>query len=249
MVVRRPVIAANWKMNGSLVLCAEFASNLVRPDYADVWLFPSALHLTSLTELFRDSNIATGAQNVWSATDGAFTGEISAAMVAAVDGVLALVGHSERRAMFGDSDAIVAAKFKMISQAGLMPVLCIGETLEERESGMASEAVQRQLRAVEAAWDCSDFSHKVIAYEPVWAIGTGKAASADVAQDMHAVIRAYVTKNKTGDSQNLRILYGGSVKAANARELIMQEDIDGFLVGGASLNVVEFNQICEALKS
>lgn len=236
-------------MNGSLELCEHFTCNLVRPDYADVWIFPSALHLRSLTDSLRDTGIASGAQNVWCEPDGAYTGEISATMVATLGVQLALVGHSERRAMFGDSDEVVAKKFKKITDAGLKPVLCVGESLEERESGLAFEAVRRQLIAVEEAWDHAVYSHEAIAYEPVWAIGTGKAATAEIAQEMHALIRNHVGGSGTGESQVVRILYGGSVKAANAPELIAQEDIDGFLVGGASLDVDEFNQICEAVKS
>ncbi len=247
--MRKPIVAANWKMNGSLELCEHFTGNLVRPDYADVWIFPTALHLRSLTDSLRDTDIATGAQNVWCEPNGAYTGEISATMVATLGAQLALVGHSERRASFGDSDEVVAKKFKSITDAGLKPVLCVGETLEERDSGLAFEAVERQLKVVEEAWDRPVYSHEAIAYEPVWAIGTGKAATAEIAQEMHALIRNHVGGNGTGESQALRILYGGSVKAVNAPELIAQEDIDGFLVGGASLDVNEFNQICEAVKS
>ena len=236
-------------MNGSLALCKQFTCNLVRPDYADVWIFPTTLHLQALTDSLRDSRVETGAQNVWYEPDGAFTGEISAKMVATLGARLALVGHSERRAMFGDSDEVVAKKFKTISAAGLIPVLCVGETLEERESGLAFESIQRQLDAVEKAWDRADFVHQAIAYEPVWAIGTGKAATAEIAQEIHARIRHYVDENGSGEGQAVRILYGGSVKATNAPELIAQEDIDGFLVGGASLDVEEFNQICETVKN
>ena len=247
--MRKPVVAANWKMNGSLDLCEQFASELRRPEFADVWLFPSALHLSSLTDSFRDSDIATGAQNVWCEPEGAYTGEISAMMVKTLGAQLALVGHSERRSMFGDSDEIVARKFRQITDAGLIPVLCVGETLSERESGFSFEAVERQLNAVEENWDCPDYSHEVIAYEPVWAIGTGKAATAEIAQEMQVLIRDHVDRKGSGESEELRILYGGSVKASNALELITQKDIDGFLVGGASLDVEEFNQICEAVKS
>lgn len=246
--MRKPVIAANWKMNGSLELCEHFARNLVRPEYADVWVFPTALHLGLLTDSFRDSVVSTGAQNVWCEPDGAYTGEISATMIGTLGARLALVGHSERRAMFGDTDHLVAKKFKKIIDAGLVPLLCVGETLEERESGLASEAVQRQLDAVEEAWDLPVYSHEAIAYEPVWAIGTGKAATAETAQEMQALIRDHVDRKGTGQGQTVRILYGGSVKASNAPELIAQNDIDGFLVGGASLDVDEFNQICEAVK-
>lgn len=247
--MRKPVVAANWKMNGSLELCAQFAHTLVRPEYADVWIFPSALHLGALTDSFRESSVVTGAQNVWHEPSGAYTGEVSADMVATLGAKLALVGHSERRALFGDSDDVVAKKFKKISDAGLIPVLCVGETLEEREAGLAFEAVRRQLTAVEEAWDSPAYSHEAVAYEPVWAIGTGKAATADIAQEMQALIRNHVESKSTGESQTLRILYGGSVKATNVPELIAQNDIDGFLVGGASLDVDEFNQICEAVRS
>lgn len=247
--MRKPVVAANWKMNGSLELCEHFTRDLIRPEYADVWIFPTALHLGSLTDSFCDSDIATGAQNVWCEPEGAFTGEISAMMVKSLGAQLALVGHSERRALFGDSDEVVARKFERIIDAGLIPVLCVGETLEERESGLAFESVQRQLNAVERVWDGANYAHKVIAYEPVWAIGTGKAATAEIAQEMQGLIREHVDRKGSGDSEELRILYGGSVKASNAPELIAQNDIDGFLVGGASLDIDEFNQICEAVKS
>lgn len=230
-------------------LCERFANSLDIVDTVDVWIFPTALHLAKLTELLTDSHIETGAQNVWLDTDGAFTGEISATMVAELGAKLALVGHSERRAMFGDSNQVVAEKFKTISAAGLTPVLCVGETIEQRDSGQAIDAVTQQLAAVEDAWSGSDMAHQVIAYEPVWAIGTGKAATAEIAQEMHAAMRHYVHEKKSGDSDNVRILYGGSVKSNNAEELIQQDDIDGFLVGGASLLIDEFMGICEAVKN
>lgn len=248
--MRKPVVAGNWKMNGSLVLCERFATDLETCDGIDVWLFPSSLHLARLTELLASSKVETGAQNVWFKPEGAFTGEASAKMVAELGAMFALVGHSERRAMFGDADEITARKFTSIVEAGLTPVLCVGETLEERDSGRAFDAVARQLNAIEKNWEIGGgLRHQVIAYEPVWAIGTGRTASADIAQEMHAKIREYVCEKRSGDSREVRILYGGSVKANNAAELIQQEDIDGFLVGGASLEIEEFQNICEAVKN
>ena len=247
--MRRPMVAANWKLNGSVELCQEFESKLVPGDEVDVCLFPTSLHLATLTDLFRHSAVTTGAQNVYLESSGAYTGEISAAMVATLGGKYVLVGHSERRTYFGETDADVAKKFRIILEAGLTPVLCLGETLEERESGLASKTVQRQLHAVEKAWDHPAFSSSLIAYEPVWAIGTGLAATAEIAQEMHASIRQQLAMISEKCAETIRVLYGGSVKADNAEELYLQKDIDGFLVGGASLNVSEFNQICGAVGS
>ena len=246
--MRQPVVAANWKMHGSLELCERYAAELQLPADVEVWVFPTALHLASLNQAIKGKKtISTGAQNVWYEVEGAYTGEISAEMVATTGSSFVLVGHSERRMSFGDSDSVVAKKFKSILQAGLEPVLCIGETLAERESGHAFKAVDRQLAAVESAWDEADYKHKTIAYEPVWAIGTGRAATAEIAQEMQEHIREHVRECGTGQSEHVRILYGGSVKASNASELFMQDDVDGFLVGGASLDVDEFSQICEAV--
>ena len=245
--MRRPMIAANWKLNGSVQLCEIFASNLAPTNDADVCLFPTALHLARLSDLFRSSQVATGAQNVHHETTGAYTGEISAAMVADLGGRYVLVGHSERRALFGETDAIVAKKYKTIMEAGLTPVLCIGETLEERESGMAYQTVQRQLCSVEETCGHPASLQSIIAYEPVWAIGTGKAATAEIAQDMHAKIRDQMSSYSEEWADTARILYGGSVKSSNASELFAQADVDGFLVGGASLEVDEFNQICKVV--
>ena len=149
--------------------------------------------------------------------------------------------------MFADTDEVVARKFRQIAHSGLTPVLCVGETLTERDSGRAFDAVARQLRAVEQT--CEGFSHQVVAYEPVWAIGTGQAATPAIAQNMHAKIRDHIDHGAFGNGEDVRILYGGSVKANNAEELIQQKDIDGFLVGGASLDLDEFQNICEAVKN
>ena len=245
----RPLVAANWKLNGSQELCERFARDLVSAQGVDVWIFPTALHLMLLAKLFEEQEVCVGAQDVAAAQTGAFTGEIGASMVAALGGKVALVGHSERRSLYGETDEIVASKFKVIQNAGLIPVLCVGESLEKRETGMAFQAVQHQLQAVEAAWDQPDFSHHVVAYEPVWAIGTGHAATADQVQDMHAFIREHIDKHTTGAGSRTRILYGGSVNASNADSLIEQQDVDGFLVGGASLEIESFNQICEIVSS
>ena len=245
---RRPLVAANWKLNGSRELCEQFASGLGSIDTADVWIFPTALHLMLLSELLDGQRVGIGAQNVADSQSGAFTGEIAATMVAALGGISALVGHSERRSLYGETDKLVASKFKAIQSAGLVPVLCVGESLEKREKGMAFEAVQSQLQAVEAAWDQPDFKHEVIAYEPVWAIGSGQAATPDQVQSMHEFIRSHIQSKQSGGA-NTRILYGGSVKVENVSELSALKDVDGFLVGGASLQVDSFRQICESVNA
>ena len=243
------MVAANWKLNGSAELCREFASNLISPDDVDICLFPTSIHLATLSAMCNGSVVATGAQNVYFEVSGAYTGEISATMVAELGAEFVLVGHSERRTIFGETDSEIARKFEIIMEAGLTPVLCIGETLEERESEMAVDIVQRQLHAVEKTWDHPAFLQTLIAYEPVWAIGTGHAATPEMAQEMHATIRKTLFSISSECGQKIRILYGGSVKEENAKALYAKEDIDGFLVGGASLDVKEFNQICNAVVS
>lgn len=248
-MARKSLVAANWKLNGSHSLCEQFARDLGVFDATDVWLFPTALHLSLMVDLFKQRQNVVGAQNVAIQQSGAYTGEVAANMVAELGGKAALVGHSERRSLFGESDEIVASKFKIIQTAGLIPVLCVGESLEKRDKGMAYEAVQQQLQAVEASWDQPDLRHHVIAYEPVWAIGTGRAASSEQVQEMHMFIRDHVNQNSNNLESEIRILYGGSVNVENAAELIQQQDVDGFLVGGASLNTDSFNGICEIVNS
>jgi len=190
--------------------------------------------------------LAWGAQSVSEHASGAFTGEVSAAMLCEFGCRYVLVGHSERRQLFGESDAVVAAKFVAAQQAGLLPILCLGETLAERESGQTSAVVSRQLAAVIERAGVDALASAVLAYEPVWAIGTGKTASPAQAQDVHAAIRAQVAALDSGLAGGLRILYGGSVKPQNAAELFAQADIDGGLIGGAALVADDFLAICQA---
>jgi triosephosphate isomerase len=194
--------------------------------------------------LLKDSGVALGAQSVCAEAQGAFTGEVSAAMLKDVGCRYVLVGHSERRQLYGESDALVARKFMAAQSQGLLPVLCVGETLEEREGNQTLDVVSRQLEAVLAVSGVASFRTAVIAYEPVWAIGTGRTASPEQAQEVHAMIRAKVAGLDATIGGLVRILYGGSVKASSAQELFAMPDIDGGLVGGASLKADEFARIC-----
>jgi triosephosphate isomerase len=194
--------------------------------------------------LLKDSGVALGAQSVCAEAQGAFTGEVSAAMLKDVGCRYVLVGHSERRQLFGESDALVARKFMAAQGQGLVPVLCVGETLEERESDQTGAVVTRQIEAVLAVAGVHSLAKAVIAYEPIWAIGTGRTASPEQAQEVHAMIRSKVAERDGTIGGSVRILYGGSVKASNAQELFAMPDIDGGLVGGASLKADEFARIC-----
>jgi len=190
--------------------------------------------------------VALGAQSLCAEAQGAFTGEVSGTMLRDVGCRYVLVGHSERRQLFGEHDALVARKFMAAQAHGLTPVLCVGETLEEREAGRTGDVVSRQLEAVLAVSGIAAFDRAVVAYEPVWAIGTGRNATPEQAQDVHASIRGQLSALDAIIGGSVRILYGGSVKASNARELFAMADIDGGLVGGASLKAEEFAQICAA---
>ena len=201
-------------------------------------------YLALVAERLRGSPIAWGAQNVSEHAQGAYTGEVSAAMLAEFGCRYVLVGHSERRQLYGESDAQAAAKFAAVKKAGMTPILCVGETLEEREAGQTTAVVKRQMSAViHTLTHC--ISQVVVAYEPVWAIGTGKTATPDEAQAVHALLRAQLHA-ATEHAGDMKILYGGSVKADNAAQLFAQPDIDGGLIGGASLKVAEFAAICRA---
>jgi triosephosphate isomerase len=248
--MRQPLVAGNWKMHGSRAGNAELVRHLLDmlgPEArAEVLLCPPFVYLWETGRLLKDTDVALGAQSVCAEAQGAFTGEVSGAMLRDVGCRYVLVGHSERRQLFGESDALVARKFVAAQAHGLVPVLCVGETLEEREGGKTNEVVARQLEAVLTVSGVASLGRAVIAYEPVWAIGTGRTASPEQAQEVHGMIRARVAALDVTISASVRILYGGSVKASNARELFAMADIDGGLVGGASLNADEFAQICAA---
>ena len=246
--MRQPLVAGNWKMHGTRAENASLVSallDLVQPEKrAEIMVCPPFPYLLETGRLLKDSGIALGAQSVCAEAQGAFTGEVSAAMLKDVGCAYVLVGHSERRQLFGESDDLVARKFVAAQSHGLVPVLCVGETLEEREAGQTLNVVSRQLEAVLAVSGVRSLGRAVIAYEPVWAIGTGRTASSEQAQEVHATIRAKVAGLDATIGGSVRILYGGSVKASNARELFAMPDIDGGLVGGASLKADEFARIC-----
>ncbi len=250
--MRRKLIAGNWKMHGSrsmaMALVGEVAGQM--PGHADVVMFPPAPYLAMLTDQYSGSGVGIGAQDV-SAHEGqgAYTGEVSAAMLADVGAQWALVGHSERRQYHGESDALVARKFAAARAGGLTPVLCVGETLEQREAGQTEQVIARQLGAVLELNGIASFDTAVVAYEPVWAIGTGRSASPAQAQEVHAFIRSQLENEDAMIARLTRLLYGGSVKPANAAELFAQPDVDGGLIGGACLTSADFLAICAAAHS
>ncbi len=247
--MRTPIVAANWKMNGTRGEVAELLDgfrNGIRTDGQKVIVFAPFVFLPQVENALRDTAIAWGGQNAHPAESGAFTGEISLGMLKEFGATYVLAGHSERRTLFGDTDAVVAEKVESALEAGLTPMLCIGETLEERENGTTQAVCERQLQAVLDRVGVDGFRRLVVAYEPVWAIGTGKTATPEQAQETHAGIREYLGRADRGMAEGMQLLYGGSVKAANAAELFAMPDIDGGLVGGASLKVDEFVGICNA---
>ncbi|MDH4105793.1 MAG: triose-phosphate isomerase [Gammaproteobacteria bacterium] len=246
--MRQPLVAGNWKMHGSRAENAQLVSGLLdqlQPGKrAEILVCPPFPYLMETARLLKDSGVALGGQSVCAEAQGAFTGEVSAVMLKDVGCQYVLVGHSERRQLYGENDNLVARKFVAAQSQGLVPVLCVGETLEEREGDQTTAVVARQLEAVLAVSGIQSLARAVIAYEPVWAIGTGRTASPEQAQAVHAMIRAKVTKRDATIGGSVRILYGGSVKASNAQELFAMPDIDGGLVGGASLKADEFARIC-----
>jgi triosephosphate isomerase len=248
--MRRKLVAGNWKMQGRLAANASLISGVTQGvatlANVDVLVAPPAVYIAQVKALLTGSAPGVAAQNVAAEADGAFTGEVSAAMLADLGVGSVIIGHSERRTLYGETDAQVAAKFARVQAAGLLPILCVGETLAEREAGATLAVVGRQVDAVIAAHGVQALANSVLAYEPVWAIGTGRTASPEQAQEVHAALRAQVAKADPVVAAGLRILYGGSVKAANAATLFAEPDIDGALVGGASLVVDEFVAICRA---
>lgn len=250
--MRTPLVAGNWKMNGNRESTAALLDALQRGledgVAAEVLVCPPFVYLPDAHRAIRGSAIKLGAQSLCAEESGAFTGEISAAMLQDVDCDYVIVGHSERRALYGEDDALVARKFMAAIKQGLIPLLCVGETLEEREQGVTVDVIRRQLGAVLAAAGIDAFAQAVVAYEPVWAIGTGKTASPEQAQEVHAEIRAILRAENARIANLVRILYGGSVKASNAAELFAMADIDGGLVGGASLDSAQFLSIIRAAR-
>lgn len=251
--MRRPFIAGNWKMHGSRAENAELIEGLLlglpAQPAADIAVCPPFVYLWEVSRLLKASSIALGAQSVCAETAGAFTGEASAAMLKDVGCAYVIVGHSERRSIYKEDDALVARKYLAAQSHGLTPILCVGETLEERERGQTTKVVSRQLGAVLDLARVQSLKKAVVAYEPVWAIGTGKNATPEQAQEVHAHIRSDVAALDAKIAAELRVLYGGSVKAGNAREIFAMPDVDGGLIGGASLKADEFLKICAAAQA
>ena len=243
---RRKLVVGNWKMHGSRPANAELLAALLtaRPYRMDVAVCVPFVFLNETAATLAGSDIRWGAQDVSAQEQGAFTGEISAAMLAECGCRYTLVGHSERRALHGESDVLVAQKAQAALGKGVTPIVCVGETLAERDAGQTEAVVKRQLSVViHQLAHCA--AEMVVAYEPVWAIGTGRTASPEQAQAVHAVLRAQL-QAATGRADSMKILYGGSVKADNAATLFAQPDIDGGLIGGASLKAADFIAICRA---
>jgi triosephosphate isomerase len=247
--MRRYLVAGNWKMNGSLA-SARALVGAVREGVAglpaQVAICPPFVYLESVGRLLEGSSIALGAQNVSHEDPGAFTGEIAAPMLRDLGCRYVIVGHSERRALYGETDQRVAEKYARALREGLTPILCVGELLEERDAGRTEAVVARQLDAVLDRVGVADLGQGVVAYEPVWAIGTGRTATPEQAQDVHAFIRGRVAGRDASIAERVQILYGGSVKGANAAGLFAMPDIDGGLIGGASLVAEDFLAICRA---
>ena len=247
--MRKTIVAGNWKMNASkesvnsLIEGILFGMSGVSSEVIVCAPFP---YLSQVENLISNSSLMLGAQNLNVNTKGAFTGEVSADMIKDFGAHHVIVGHSERRSLYGESSIIVAEKTKVAIEAGLIPLLCVGESLEERESGNTEDAVAEQLNAVINLLGIKAFEGIIIAYEPVWAIGTGLTASPEQAQTVHQFIRGLLADSSESIAQKTPILYGGSMNAGNAADLISCSDIDGGLIGGAALKAEDFLQICKA---
>lgn len=248
--MRQPLIAGNWKMNGSRssnkALLEGIKAGIGEVKSAEVAVCAPYVYLADVEQELAGTPIVWGAQNLSTEEKGAFTGEIAASMLLDFKCKYVIVGHSERRSLYGEDDDIVTKKYAMAHNAGLKPILCVGETLEEREQGITEEVIARQINAVMNTLGASVLGEGVIAYEPVWAIGTGITATPQQAQDLHAFIRKLIAHQDPGAAELICILYGGSMNAANAAELLAMHDIDGGLIGGASLKSEDFLTICRA---
>jgi len=242
--MRQPLVAGNWKMNGSLdsatALISGIRDGIAAVTTAEMAVCPPYVYIPAVAGLIGAAIISLGAQDVSDQEAGACTGEVAPGMLTDVGCKYAIVGHSERRSIYGESDDFTARKFAAARKAGLVPILCVGELLEEREQGITEDVVSRQLDAVIALEGVASLADAVIAYEPVWAIGTGKTATPDQAQDVHAFIRGKLAALDSAVADQVRILYGGSMNAGNAAELLAMADIDGGLIGGASLKPADF---------
>ncbi|MHB1948399.1 MAG: triose-phosphate isomerase [Gammaproteobacteria bacterium] len=252
--MRKKIVAGNWKMHGSrqstdsLIESIKQGANTYS-SHVDIIVYPSYVFLQQVETLLADTQIKWGGQNLYLGAQGAFTGEISGPMLVDFGCQSVLVGHSERRMLFHEDLDLVAAKFKAALEFGLIPILCVGETLEQRQQGETEQVLTEQIESVVELVGIEGFRLAVVAYEPVWAIGTGLTATPEQAQEVHAFIRQKMAKYQVDIANSLRILYGGSVKADNAAGLFAKPDIDGGLVGGASLDAKSFLAICAAAKA
>jgi triosephosphate isomerase len=248
--MRKPLVAGNWKLNGTRESNEQLVRGILAEravlDGCDVMVCPPFVYLHEVGLAIAGANVLLGAQDLSMEANGAFTGEISGAMLRDVGCSHAIIGHSERRALFGDTDLVVAKKFVAAHAQGIQPIVCVGESLAEREAGVTIEIVERQITAVMEAGGVALFAGSIVAYEPVWAIGTGLTATPQQAQDVHSCIRGIIAAADAKIAGGLRILYGGSVKGSNAGDLFAMNDIDGGLIGGASLDADEFVAICGA---
>ena len=248
--MRRKLVAGNWKMNGSAdsirKLLQGIRDGVAEAAAVELAVFPPAVYLGLVEQQLSGAAVAWGTQNLSDQVSGAYTGEIAGSMLLDFHCAYVIVGHSERRTLYGETDELVARKFAAARKVGIKPILCVGETLDEREQGVTEAVVGRQLNAVLDLEGVGAFSDAVIAYEPVWAIGTGRNATPQQAQDVHAFIRAQLAALDPSVAGQTRVLYGGSMKASNAGELLSMPDIDGGLVGGASLDAKDFLAIAKA---
>jgi len=248
--VRRPFVAGNWKMNGSLSSLSSLVGSICeghgRKDLVDVAICPPFVYLTKVIELTRGTVVGVGGQSLAKEEPGAFTGEVAGEMLKDIGCTYVIVGHSERRSLYGEDDQRVADKYARALACGLTPILCVGEQREDRERGATESVVGAQLQAVLGTSGADGLGQGIIAYEPVWAIGTGLTATPDEAQAVHAFIRRSLATQSAAVAENTRILYGGSVKPGNAAELFAMADIDGGLIGGAALVAEDFLGICAA---
>lgn len=251
--MRQPLVAGNWKMHGDRASSAELVDGIVsgldRVGSVEIVVCPPALLITHVGTRIGGARIGLGGQNLCEHDEGAYTGEISGPMLADAGCGYCIVGHSERRSRFGETSEAVALKFRAARRSGLIPILCVGETLEEREAGRAQAVIAAQLDAVVKSAGMDELAGAVVAYEPVWAIGTGRTATPDQAQEMHLYIRERIASIGREAAEDLRIVYGGSVKPDNAGDLFARPDIDGGLIGGASLKADHFLAICSACRS
>jgi len=255
---RGTLVAGNWKMYKSLDLARELAQDILAglpaasPDCPTVGFFPNAIALERVAESVdgREAQVLVGAQNMYCELEGAFTGEISPEMITSAGGRGVLLGHSERRHVFGEDDALIGKKVRLAVSAGLTAILCVGETIEQREAGQTEAVVREQLvEGLAGLTSDKEILSVIVAYEPVWAIGTGKTATPGQGQEVHRYLRGQLSErlDEATGAEQVQILYGGSVKPENAGELISEPDIDGFLVGGASLKADSFLKICAAV--